>query len=150
VTVNHRRVLPPPDPSGRRITRTGRVALPAINRAHDAIPFPSDGLEPFGITVLEAMASGLPVISTATGGSGEILRGDVNALVVGAGDAGTTASAVVRLALDQDVEDRFQTAARSEVASRCDYARPVGGTSRREAPCGTPPLDYHAITQFNH
>lgn len=63
---------------------TGKVAhaeLPRIYREHDIFVFPSAWQEPFGLTHLEAMASGTPVISTAEGGHGEFLRDKKNALI---------------------------------------------------------------------
>ena len=50
------------------------TALPELYRGHDLLVFPSTWEEPFGLTQIEAMASGIPVIGTGTGGSGEILR----------------------------------------------------------------------------
>lgn len=48
----------------------------------DALIFPSIWREPFGLTHLEAMACGTPVISTANGGQGEFLVDEENALIV--------------------------------------------------------------------
>ncbi|MBN2304980.1 MAG: glycosyltransferase family 4 protein [Anaerolineae bacterium] len=56
------------------ISFTDRDALPTIYQQHDILLFPSVWEEPFGITLLEAMASGLAVVGTGSGGSGEILR----------------------------------------------------------------------------
>jgi glycogen synthase len=47
--------------------------------------------EPFSLTLLEAFASGLPVLTTVTGGTHEIVRDGVNATVWRAGDAGDLA-----------------------------------------------------------
>ena len=46
--------------------------MPPVYSAHDALLFTSEWAEPFALTPLEAMASGLPVIGTTTGGSGEL------------------------------------------------------------------------------
>ena len=54
--------------------------LPSIYRQMDIFIFPSIWEEPFGLTHLEAMASGLPVISTVNGGQGEFLSEGENAL----------------------------------------------------------------------
>jgi len=55
--------------------------LPAIYREHDVFVFPSTWKEPFGLTHLEAMASGTTVISTTEGGHGELMQDGVNGLV---------------------------------------------------------------------
>jgi glycogen synthase len=65
--------------------------LPGLYQQHDVLLFPSVWDEPFGITLLEAMASGLAVIGTGTGGSGEILQHKVNGLVFPPEDTETCA-----------------------------------------------------------
>lgn len=75
-------------------------ALGEAYRDHDVLVFPSEGDEAFGLTHLEAMASGLPVISTAEGGQGEFLRHEENALVFPRKDSAGLAAAIVRLAKD--------------------------------------------------
>jgi glycosyltransferase involved in cell wall biosynthesis len=70
--------------SAARIRFLGRVPhteLPAIYRSHDIFVFPSIWQEPFGLTHLEAMASGTPVISTDSGGHREFIKDGENALV---------------------------------------------------------------------
>jgi glycosyltransferase involved in cell wall biosynthesis len=49
-------------------------------------------------TVLDAMAGGVPVISTGMGGLGDLLRHEQDALLVAAGSAAAIADAVERLA----------------------------------------------------
>lgn len=74
-----------------------REAMPDIYRQHDALVFPSEALEGFPLTILEAMACGLPVIATANGGQREYLRHDENALVIQQGDAEDIARAIAKL-----------------------------------------------------
>lgn len=71
--------------------------MPDIYAEHDILIFPSVWEEPFGITQLEAMASGLAVISTATGGSAEIIQDSVNALTFEKENARSCAQQIVRL-----------------------------------------------------
>lgn len=49
--------------------------------------FPSIWPEPFGRVLVEGMASGLPVVCTATGGAAEIVENGVSGLVFNPGDA---------------------------------------------------------------
>ncbi|MCF8482480.1 MAG: glycosyltransferase [Rhodospirillum sp.] len=57
------------------------VELPTILANHNIFLFPSQFEEPFGMAQVEAMASGLCVIGSAAGGSGEVLRHGYNGLV---------------------------------------------------------------------
>jgi glycogen(starch) synthase len=94
--------------------------MPAVYRAHDALLFTSECAEPFAVTPLEAMASGLPVIATTTGGSRELFRHRVNALTYTAGDARELADRIRELAADDALRARIAAAGRAEV--RATYA----------------------------
>ncbi len=61
--------------------KVSRQALDKIYSCHDVLIFPSIWEEPFSITILEAMAHGLVVVATPTGGSAEILQDGKNSLV---------------------------------------------------------------------
>jgi len=87
----------------QRVSFTGLLArdqLPALYQEHDALIFPSIWDEPFSITLLEALASGLAVVGTTTGGSAEILRHGENALTFPPEDADACAAHLLRL-IDQ-------------------------------------------------
>jgi glycogen synthase len=77
--------------------RVAHHAMSSLYRDHDIFVFPSIWQEPFGLTHLEAMASGLPVVSTANGGQGEFLRNRENALTFAPGDSAQLASALKEL-----------------------------------------------------
>lgn len=65
-------------PLGERVIFTGFVPndqMPAYYRAADAACFPALWDEPAGITAIEAMACGCPVIATESGGMAEYLQG---------------------------------------------------------------------------
>lgn len=99
--------------------------LPGLYRDHDVFVFPSIWEEPFGLTHLEAMASGTPVVSTADGGQGEFLEHEVNSLVFPKADAGALAEALARLATDGDLRRRLVREARSMVQRRFSMTRYV-------------------------
>lgn len=94
--------------------------MPRIYREHDALLFTSEWAEPFALTPLEAMSSGLPVIGTTTGGSREIFRHRDNALTYTAGNAEELAERIVELAADAALRERIAAAGQVEV--RLNYA----------------------------
>ena len=100
--------------AGDRVHFVGRQRRPApYLAAADAFVFPS-GYEPFGLVVLEAGASGLPLIVTPTGGAAELVRDGENGRVV-ARDVGAIAAALTELAADEEARaamgDRARTLA---------------------------------------
>ena len=97
----------------------------ALLRSYDGLVFPSEWDEPFARTVLEAMASGLAVIGTTTGGTGEILQDGETGLTFEAGDAASLAGAITKLARDPALADRLRAAARQVVAEGYDLSRMV-------------------------
>ncbi len=97
--------------------------MPAIYRIHDALLFTSEWEEPFALTPLEAMASGLPVIGTMTGGSKELFRHGENALTYTAGNAEELAQRVLELDATPAARARLAAVGNSEV--RTKFAEPV-------------------------
>jgi glycosyltransferase involved in cell wall biosynthesis len=71
--------------------------------------------EAFGMAVLEAHATGLPVIAGASGGVGGIVIDGATGLLVPPGDAGAFAAAVRRLILDPETRTRMGAAAQAKV-----------------------------------
>jgi glycosyltransferase involved in cell wall biosynthesis len=92
-----------------------REQLPAIYQDHDLLVFPSSWDEPFSITLLEGLASGLAVVGTGTGGSAEILRDGENALVFPREDAAACAAQIERLVRDPALAERLRQAGRRTV-----------------------------------
>jgi glycosyltransferase involved in cell wall biosynthesis len=63
-----------------------RASLTALYQQHDVLVFPSEWKEPFGLSLIEGMVTGLPVISTLSGGPSEIVRDGENGIAFRAGD----------------------------------------------------------------
>jgi glycosyltransferase involved in cell wall biosynthesis len=91
------------------LERRGR--LPDLYANCDAFVFASV-TETLGLVVLEAMASGLPVIAAPAGGVRDHLRDGKNGLAYAEGDAGSMAAAMVRLAEDWGLTQRLSRGAR--------------------------------------
>jgi glycosyltransferase involved in cell wall biosynthesis len=85
----------------------------------------SSSREGFPVVVLEAMASGLPVVSTRVGGVSEILQDGENGMLVPPGDPGALAAAIRRLMTDSTLRASLGRRARETVASRFSLDRAV-------------------------
>ncbi len=88
------------------------AGVAAAYRTHGILVFPSRWEEPFAITPLEGMASGVAVVATATGGSREIFADGENALVFPVDDVTACAHAVTRLVVEPELRMRLRAAAR--------------------------------------
>lgn len=102
-----------------------RAEIVGLYHDHDVLVFPSVWNEPFGITILEGMACGLPVVATGTGGSGEIVRDGENALVFAPGDPAACASQIARLRRDTALFERIRRAARESVERHFNLDRTI-------------------------
>lgn len=91
------------------LDRRGR--LPDLYANCDAFVFASV-TETLGLVVLEAMASGLPVIAAPAGGVRDHLRHDENGLAYPAGSVEAMAQAMVRLAGERGLTQRLSRGAR--------------------------------------
>ncbi len=88
------------------VARSRQDLLGRYKRA-DVLVFPSEWPEPFGIVPLEAMACGVPVVATGTGGSGEFLEDGANCVLFAPGDPEALAAAVRRVAQDDELRRRI-------------------------------------------
>jgi glycosyltransferase involved in cell wall biosynthesis len=70
------------------------------------------------LTLVEAMASGLPVVTTATCGMRDVVRDGENGLLVPTRSPSAIAAAVERFIDDESLRARLGTAARAEAAER--------------------------------
>ena len=99
--------------------------LPAIYHQMDIFIFPSIWEEPFGLTHLEAMASGLPVISTVNGGQGEFLVEGENALTFTPDDPVSLCDQLERLTRDPELYARLCEHGRRTAAEHFAFERYV-------------------------
>jgi glycogen synthase len=106
-----------------RFASAGMDEMPDIYRQHDALLFTSEWEEPFALTPLEAMASGMPVIGTTTGGSREIFRHRDNALTYTAGNSEELGERILELANSPALRVRIAATGQAEV--RNTYALPI-------------------------
>jgi glycosyltransferase involved in cell wall biosynthesis len=81
----------------------GREEMPALYAGHDIFVFPSL-VEGMPLTLLEAMATGMPVVTTNTCGMADVVEDEMNGLLVPAAESESLARAIERLC--QSVELR--------------------------------------------
>jgi glycosyltransferase involved in cell wall biosynthesis len=74
------------------------------------------------ISVLEAMAAGLPVIASAVGGVPELVVDGETGILVPPGDVAALADAIARVLTDADLRTSFGAAGRRRAEERFDVA----------------------------
>jgi glycosyltransferase involved in cell wall biosynthesis len=95
-----------------------------VMRGLDCFVLPSIA-EGISNTILEAMASALPVLATAVGGNADLVADGRTGLLVPAGDAQAMATALAALALDPARAVAMGQAGRREVEARFSLAAMV-------------------------
>ena len=98
--------------------RVNRSEMPEVLRQHKVLVLPSKWDEPFSLVMQEAMASGMAVIGTPTGGTGELLVHRKTGLTFPAGSANVLASRVSELAQNPDVLARLADRGRKTVLQK--------------------------------
>lgn len=73
----------------------------------DVCIYPSAFGEPFGLTMLESLAAGKPMVVTDSGGMPEIIKSDVNGYVIRVRDVEALAERCVRLLTDEALRRRL-------------------------------------------
>lgn len=112
------------EPVSARVTWAGAVSATAVAErlaAADLCVWPAFN-EAFGMALLEAQASGLPVVAGDSGGVGQIVIPHVTGLLVPPADASAFADAVRSLVLDRSRRAGLAKAARQRVRAEHDIS----------------------------
>jgi glycosyltransferase involved in cell wall biosynthesis len=88
-----------------------RVDVPELLNEVDLLVHPANQ-EPFGRVLLEATASGVPIVATDVGGTSEIVIHEETGLLVPFRDASALANAIVEILNDDAKSQSFRAAAR--------------------------------------
>ncbi|GAB2459193.1 glycosyltransferase family 4 protein [Nocardioides hungaricus] len=98
-----------------RVELAGRVADPRPHLARADVFALTSAAENCPLALLEAMATGLPVVATAVGGVPEVVRDGVDGLLRPSGDRAALAGALATLAADPALRARTGRSARSRI-----------------------------------
>lgn len=104
--------------SDRVVLAGFRDDMPAVMRGLDVLVHTSSEPEPFGRTLIEAMASARPVVATAAGGVPEVVSDGETGVLVPPRDARALADAIRRLAEDAPLRDKLGRAGRERAVTR--------------------------------
>ncbi len=88
---------------GERLILAGQrpmTEVPLWQVAADVIVHPVVGVEPFGMSVVEAMGQGKVVVASDLGGPAEVIESGVSGILISGGDPGLLASTVIQLLED--------------------------------------------------
>jgi glycosyltransferase involved in cell wall biosynthesis len=96
-----------------------RSDVPNLLAAADIFSQPNLGAEPFGIVFIEALAAGLPVVTTAMGGPQEIVDESCG-IVAPPGNADLVAAALERLIDSRDLRSRLGQHGPERARELCD------------------------------
>jgi glycosyltransferase involved in cell wall biosynthesis len=102
--------------------------MPEIYNAHDVLILPSFHKEGFSMVLLEAMACGLAIVGTTSGGSAELLRHEENSLTFAVGDAEALAQRMERLVKEPQMMHRLAESAQQVVRQRFTLEKMVKET----------------------
>ena len=102
-----------------------REQMPEILTEHDILVLPSIWQEPLARIAQEAMACGLVVVATTTGGTAELIDDGDNGVLFEAGDAEMLASKIDNLATDRQLRFRLAKSGRKTVEERFSFERMV-------------------------
>jgi len=89
--------------------------MPALYNVSQVCVYPSSSFEPFGLTMLEAMACSRPMIVTNMGGMPEIISDAINGFVIPVKDSQELASRIIQLMANQELREQLGTTGRSMV-----------------------------------
>lgn len=95
----------------------------------DVFVMPSE-MEGLGTSILDAMAAGVPVVGSATGGIPEVIEDGATGLLVPPGDARALAASIVRLLREPALRERMGQAGWARARERFTVERMVEGTLR--------------------
>jgi glycosyltransferase involved in cell wall biosynthesis len=112
-----------------RVQFLGHIShVPALMQAADIYCQPNTGPEPFGLSFVEAMACGLPIVATPLGGVREILEPAWGLLA--ATNPGDVAAMIERLLEDPSLRSRLGELGKARAVELCDPETQIAAMTR--------------------
>ena len=104
-----------------------RNDIPELLSAMDLLLVPSEQ-EGFSVVILEAMASGIPVVATVVGGNAEAVVHNKSGFIHPFGDLSSLSNSVVELINDEDMRNRFGIAGKNILIQKLNINKTVSET----------------------
>lgn len=96
-----------------------RADVPRISNELDLLVHPAKQ-EPLGRVLIEALASGVPIVATDVGGTAEIIELELSGRLVPPNDPEKLAAAISEVLADPDLSDRFRRESRRRAEQHFD------------------------------
>ena len=106
----------------------GRQDIAALLKQIDLLVHPSVHPESFGRVIIEAQASGIPVIATRLGGVTEIIEHDTTGILVPSQDRKSLSEAMIRMLSSPSLRHRLTTEARKKVEQKYQLNQMISST----------------------
>jgi glycosyltransferase involved in cell wall biosynthesis len=112
----------------KSVVFTGRIPFSEVNKYYNMIDVLVNisEYESFGVSVVEAMACGKPVVVTNVGGLKEIVKNDKLGLKVESRNIEQTVSAIERLVTDEKLYDEISVNARKQAVEKYNWDNNLG------------------------
>lgn len=107
-----------------------QTELLSLYSKHDVFVFPSEFQDPFPLSLVEALATGIPTVSSICGGMAEVVRDGDNALAFGAGDVSDLAGKIVWMLERPQEAARLGRAASTDVLQKYTLEHQVTGIEK--------------------
>jgi glycosyltransferase involved in cell wall biosynthesis len=96
--------------------------LPELYNLSDVFVLPSLYSESFGITLLEAMASGKPIVASKVGGIPEVVENGWTGILVRRGNEKDLADAIIKILTDHSLAETLASNARKLVEEKYSWS----------------------------
>ncbi len=97
--------------------------LPYLYNSADVFVLPSIMAESFGIVLLEAMSSGLPIVATKVGGIVEVLENGKYGILVEPGNAKEMADGIIKILEDEQLSNNLSIKGRKIVMQKYSWEK---------------------------